>query len=615
MPHFTELIDQLPRRMIVTHALQVACGKDGEGSADERRAEWLPLFFAPFDQSGELRPRFGFAGENEAEVLAKNLADTSVAQWQALAKRATSTKQHFLAALYLDFLWRTRKYNRLEQPTQFAKLAAQQYELAATERLGDDGEFWDALASARNLGRLARELSDSHLAQKALRLVIAVAEALESEWGSKPGWPLGAARAVIAIVASFRAPDRTAEMKEAVEATLRFLERYMPPKAPLEASHTGRDVFDVRSTLDSLAGRDTKVQRAQESARSLMDDAEARAGRGDFLAAGMIMTDAVRAFTALGQRDLAATAKRRSREMFGQAQMTTVTATTVVSVEELNTWIDEATRLASLSEVLRHASSSEILIPEWSAIEAAVEEAAKTYVFAAMVPSTTLVDGRAVSRESDGKGEMLRREWLIQMKQGVHLHWRKLLQKLAETGRLSPEAFLQELDQAGLVLDHNRSAFARALDAAFNGDHLVACHMLPSLLEASLRQLFFKAGVDTTAFRPRRGGQIQERTMGAWFSDEDDESGLPAGARKILGNDLWHWFRQVLFDERSINIRNRAAHGLLADSECEADTTNMLLLGFSALLPPAERSRSPTSPTASAASSHQGSASATDSST
>src|SRR5438132_12479094 len=57
MPHFTELIDALPSSMIGHRALEIACDKkQGEGTDDERRAEWLPLYFVPNHRAGELVP-------------------------------------------------------------------------------------------------------------------------------------------------------------------------------------------------------------------------------------------------------------------------------------------------------------------------------------------------------------------------------------------------------------------------------------------------------------------------------------------------------------------------------------------------------------------------------
>jgi hypothetical protein len=86
-----------------------------------------------------------------------------------------------------------------------------------------------------------------------------------------------------------------------------------------------------------------------------------------------------------------------------------------------------------------------------------------------------------------------------------------------------------------------------------------------------------------TAFRATDGGKIQERTLGVLF-DDDRSSNLVQKAIAVLGEDLWSWYKSVLFDERSLNLRNRAAHGLLADRECTVETSQTLLLGLLALL-------------------------------
>jgi hypothetical protein len=123
----------------------------------------------------------------------------------------------------------------------------------------------------------------------------------------------------------------------------------------------------------------------------------------------------------------------------------------------------------------------------------------------------------------------------------------------------------------------------RALEAALAGEHLVACQMLPPLVESCVRRVFAARGLDTISFRPQNGGRMQERTMGALF-DDDPESPLVAEARRVLGLNLWHWYRAVMFDELGMNLRNRGAHGLLRDDECVQSTTEILLLAVVALL-------------------------------
>lgn len=155
------------------------------------------------------------------------------------------------------------------------------------------------------------------------------------------------------------------------------------------------------------------------------------------------------------------------------------------------------------------------------------------------------------------------------------------MEKMKLEKGLTTDGLMTELEQADLLPAHNPQSVRRAVDAALVGNHFVACHMLPPIIEAALRHVLGSRGVDTSAFTTRDGGKIQER-MGALF-DDDRTSALVQATIGVLGEDLWAWYRTVLFDERGFNLRNRAAHGLLRDDECNAANTEKLLLALSAL--------------------------------
>jgi hypothetical protein len=161
-PHFTRLIDQLALGAhLASEALSIACDKNARGTEDEKRAEWLPLFFVPRGAQGELTPTYHYESEDPLAILERNLKDTTHG----------TVCSPLLAGLYSDFLWRQRSIHGLRPAIQFADLAIDKYLLAGRERLGDGELFWDALIVVQQIARLGTELNRGTTAGTAARLL------------------------------------------------------------------------------------------------------------------------------------------------------------------------------------------------------------------------------------------------------------------------------------------------------------------------------------------------------------------------------------------------------------------------------------------------------------
>lgn len=584
--HFTALIDALePSPHLALHALDIVTKDQGGGTAAERRAEWLPLFFMP---KGEALVPFWSTSDDDPEAILKHNAEsTPPEQWDLLRQRAPMVQSALLRGRYFDFLWRTRQHNKLPRPHEFALQAVAAYELAIKERLRDGKVFWDALSAAHMVGRIGRELNRPDLSARSMQLVGELADALEKGWRRAPGWPLRAGRTIADLVESIPKPKRTKEHLHEVELMLDRLVRFMPAGHEAKNSPIGRDVLELRSKLESLLGQDTRITRQLEAAESLFAEAQLRARPGGFTVAGALMADAVQLFSTLGVSDRASTAKRLAREYFDASvsEMGTYEATTTVDAESIRAWMAQILVTNDLREILVRAIDPQGgVIPSWEAALERADEENEQYTLQATLPAMTVVDGRPVSRESDGKAGTIRRNWAMSMLLSLNLQWRPLLDELKRAKGLTTDALLEELRKASVLPAHNVEGFRRALNAALMGEHLVACYMLPPLIESALRWVLSARGVDMTAFRPRDGGQLQERTMGALFSEDGRTESPIKDAIAILGEDLWNWYRTVLFEETGMNLRNRCAHGLLSDAESTPQNADLLLLGLVALM-------------------------------
>lgn len=127
---------------------------------------------------------------------------------------------------------------------------------------------------------------------------------------------------------------------------------------------------------------------------------------------------------------------------------------------------------------------------------------------------------------------------------------------------LFPKEFLIQLCKFSSIVPEKREILvANALYQGFEGDFRSAIHLLAPQVENIVRQLLKRNGLVTTHTDPN--GIENEMGLSSLVSI--------AGAREILGDDLWFKLQAVFTDSLSANLRNEVGHGLLDD-----DTSNSL---------------------------------------
>jgi hypothetical protein len=98
--------------------------------------------------------------------------------------------------------------------------------------------------------------------------------------------------------------------------------------------------------------------------------------------------------------------------------------------------------------------------------------------------------------------------------------------------------------------------FLRGIHAGFEGDFLLATHLLVPQFERSLRRYLKQCGVVTWILKD---GLQKEPDLGGMLS-------LPR-TKELLGEDLVFDLRGILTEKFGVNLRNDMAHGNMAESE------------------------------------------------
>ncbi len=112
-----------------------------------------------------------------------------------------------------------------------------------------------------------------------------------------------------------------------------------------------------------------------------------------------------------------------------------------------------------------------------------------------------------------------------------------------------------------LVPPGRERLFARGLLAGFEGDWVVATHLLIPQLEQALRQQAKSAGIVTTTLEA--DGTEMERDLGWLLTHEQ--------AATWLGTDVAFNLRALLIEKFGQNLRNLVAHGLAEEGHMDSE--------------------------------------------
>ncbi|MCS3659902.1 DUF4209 domain-containing protein [Salinibacter ruber] len=176
------------------------------------------------------------------------------------------------------------------------------------------------------------------------------------------------------------------------------------------------------------------------------------------------------------------------------------------------------------------------------------------------------VTGRKPSSEEDEEAafeyevyQSARFDWAFQVVNGIQpARWR-----INEDHDLTVDRISALLSDNPLVPKTRTESFAKGLHAGFEGDFLLANHILAVQFESSVRHLLQREGAITSGFAQEDKTQY-ERNLNNFLEAGHDR--YSSYITNLFGEDIAFQLRALLVDERGANLRNEVAHALLPDA-------------------------------------------------
>jgi hypothetical protein len=331
-----------------------------------------------------------------------------------------------------------------------------------------------------------------------------------------------------------------------------------------------KDYYQLIAECRRLAGDHAEEGAAlRQAAECLVQEAEAaRKQPGRVIAAASILSDAVEAMRQ------APGGKGRADAL--HARLLELQEVTVGEMKGLSTDFDATELVRNALAAVRGKSLSEAVMalcrlakpPSVQRLKEEVHEHARVAVFGSLLSSEVVNSrGRVVARvpgllagADDTKEPGLRWRMFRNARMTRGLVVQAVLNPARQEIYFSHAPDRQDL--AGLIQHSpwippgHAESVMRALLAGFQGDMLVAGHMVPPQLEALVRHVVESRGGSTSMLEP--GGLQPERPLGVLLESSE--------ALSAFGGDGVFELQDLVVDPLGTNLRNEIAHGLLDDS-------------------------------------------------
>ena len=147
--------------------------------------------------------------------------------------------------------------------------------------------------------------------------------------------------------------------------------------------------------------------------------------------------------------------------------------------------------------------------------------------------------------------------------------------KMIEQGKLSLDLILDAFKDSPLIVESQKGLFERGMAAYFEGDYIVACHLLIPQFESAIRRMVAMCGGEILQAdrEPQDGNRYI--SLDSLLDSEEAKEGLK--------EDVQTYFKNLFTDHNGWNLRNLTSHGLLQTNAFNSTMADRVVHAFSLL--------------------------------
>lgn len=151
------------------------------------------------------------------------------------------------------------------------------------------------------------------------------------------------------------------------------------------------------------------------------------------------------------------------------------------------------------------------------------------------------------------------------------------IKKMKEKDFLTSQSVYELFQGSPLILDGQKGIFERAINAYFDHDYVVACHLLVTMYESAIRTLAAMLGIEVMSANRNGGNEYKSLDV---LIEKIKEYNASSPAEYPVPQDIFDYYQSVFTDKLGWNARNLICHGLLQSEAYNETLANRIFHAF-----------------------------------
>ncbi len=462
-------------------------------------------------------------------------------------ERARATKNLVLKARYADFIWEFSK-----EP-EFAEMAADSYFQMINFHYQKGWMFKviDALERCKTLVKIKAIGSgwDKKIKEKSFSVISQLLK------DNKPRYCLEIIELLDDLPKGVLTVD---ERNKLIDVSEQCAENFFKEKN----FHLQRSFQELtEKLLKSTGKKEESRQKKYDAAQSYLDEAQVHEQAGSQLVASHFIEEALKIYQQLGDKEKIQIMKAKLIQANRDSVKEFKTISTEIQIKEehIRQITDPFIKAPSLDAAITLLAFFKPLYPDYDAMLKQTEEMKQKFPLQYLVSQRVIGrDGHLVSSDGDSFNNHLIQQTMIGINVGS-IFLEALVERLIKEKSLDVPPIVKYLQQFDIFNTDNIELVRRGLERHFIGDYVSSLHILVPQIEALIRRLLNKSGVDVVTFE-RGKTNTQDAILSALIDREE--------TKKLLGKSLQWYVKLVLVEKLGLNLRNEVAHGLISLERC-----------------------------------------------
>jgi len=480
---------------------------------------------------------------------------TTLQHW---SQRAIAVTHPVLKARYADLAWDFAPALGQKRDMDMVKIAIDAY-LAQADTQYRDGLMARITAVTRAFD-LASQVKDTARAHTARAALLALHD--EAIANNQPVWWMVPKRLLRDNRTGMTSAQRTALIQSLEKLVLEFGDVSKPNRF---------DPHDLESAVDVLVkhyrkhGTDADIKRLEEAAARCW---EAAAGLGDVMVAPSFLQSTFDAYKRAGMKEDAARVRIKMEEAIQTSNKTMKAISTSIEIkkDDIETFV---AGIIDDNPGITLARLANTFLSNKETLEKQMHEVAKTAPLQAMIPKKLMQDDHVAaiigSVKDDPTGRLIDQTSMHFSFESIWLM--AALDAAIEKHELTADHLTGWSNRLNLFED--MSLLKEGFEAFFEEDYVKALHVLVPQAEAGLRAIAVSIGLPATKAHPVTTDASVSINMGDILSHQK--------VLDVIGEDMALHFRALFADPRGMNLRNRAAHGLIKSRSIHPHTVRLVV--------------------------------------